>query len=104
MLIKTEDISNTGMCIKWPCNFKCHFCKHRIDVGTKASSCEIGECNFEMTGFKVGANMLVTLQVKGRVIEDIKTKIVWYEEPKTKSKFLWTGWCEVLSAVGNWVI
>ncbi|MCP4481826.1 MAG: hypothetical protein GY817_03280 [bacterium] len=93
MLTKTEDVSNTGMCLLWPDNFKCHFCKHRIDKGRKSSSCELTRCKFAMISFKIGANMLITVQIRGKVIEDIKAKIIWYKESEDNQVF--HGWIGV---------
>ena len=86
LLTRTEDVSQGGMCLNWPINFKCHFCKHKIDIG-RGNSCELSECKFLMSGFKIGEDLLLTMEVNGKIVEDIQAKIVWHKEAKKSSDF-----------------
>jgi hypothetical protein len=87
IITKTECISQKGLSLKWPDNYKCHLCKHRIDV-ERSIICELNnKCSFDFSCFGIGSDIHVTLQVKGEIFENLKAKVVWHKEANKKVDF-----------------
>ena len=85
IITRTEYISEKGMSMHWPDNYKCHLCKHKIDV-EKGTVCELEECKFDFSCFKIGSDINITLQIKGIMFENLKAKVVWHKEANRKEQ------------------
>ena len=86
ILTKTGCVSKNGLSIHWPDNYKCHLCKHRIDV-EKGLCCELKNCKFDFSCFNIGDEIKIAIQIEGVIFENLKAKIVWQKDANKKIEF-----------------
>jgi hypothetical protein len=86
IITKTDIVSKNGLSLHWPDNYKCHLCKHKID-NSKGMDCELEDCKFDFSCFSIGSDMNITLQVKDKIFENLKAKIVWHKKAANKEFF-----------------